>query len=161
MIEKKIRFRPCTNLTSRPAAEGDTDVAGRPLPADYTAIVRIADCHQELDVQGKPMGAPDPAGAPALQMTYLSPTEMRGALVGNRECLYRVANGRVYRASLNGKAGATHIKPEPEPDYTAMTLAELVVVYNAKAGKALKKWSGKKADLIDRIVTASALGDRS
>jgi hypothetical protein len=155
MTEKKIRFRPCTHLTSRPAAEGDIDVAGRPLSGDHIVIVRIADCHQELDSQGKPMGEPDPAGASALPMTYIGPAEMRGSLVGNRECLYRVANGRVYRASLSGNP-ATLIKPEPEPDYAAMTLAELVVVYNAKAGKALKKWGKTKSELIDRIVAASA-----
>ena len=154
MTDTKLRYRPCTHLTSRPAAEGDTDAAGKPLPEGHIAIVRIADCHQELDSIGKPVGGPDPTGAPALPMTYLSATEMRGALVGKRQCLYRVTNGRVYRAALNGKPAATNIKPEPEPDYAAMTLAELVVVYNAKTSKTLKKWGKSKSDLISKIVAS-------
>ncbi len=145
----KLRFRPCTHLTHRPAVANDTDAAGEKLPKGHVVIVRVADCHEE------PEGVIDPQGVAGIPLTYLSPTEARGSLTGSTECLFRIANERVYRASLGGTNAPAMTEPV-RPDYESMTGAELLVTYNGLAEKPLKKWGGKKADLITRLTSMQA-----
>jgi hypothetical protein len=144
-----LRFRPCTHLTHRPAVANDADAAGKKLPKGHVVIVRVADCHEE------PKGVFDPAGVEAIPLAYTSPTEARGALNGSTECLFRIANERVYRASLGGTKTPVEPKAEPAPDYAAMKTADLLAIRNALTSKAAKKWSKSRQALIDEILAAS------